>query len=375
MSSRDRNLDPEQYTYDDYKVAIISAMEFEMSAVRYLLDREHPPMPQKEGDSNKYFLGELSGHNVVLAWLPGKQGKSAAAHVAVNLQRSFPSVVWRLFVGIGGGVPNGNHDIRLGDVVVSKPDGQHNGVIQYDLGKQTEDGFTPKGILVPQPSTLVLVVDAIISNHRANKLRVNQYLSELFGKQGGSYYRHPSNDPDHLFKDGCKHDPAYSNCMACASDISNIEVRPPRSSEHPEIHFGLVASGDSVIKNTAKKKEIIQRFGDVLCFEMEVAGVATELPCITIRGISDYADSHKNDRWHMYAAATAAATAKELLSHLDIDLKQSAEAPATPNPGTYVHHVSFEGTGFQNVGSGNISIGGNSSISSSRHGPAGRTYP
>jgi nucleoside phosphorylase len=37
-------------------------------------------------------------------------------------------------------------------------------------------------------------------------------------------------------------------------------------------------------------------------------------PCLVIRGICDYADSHKNKKWQGYAAATAAACAKELLS-------------------------------------------------------------
>ena len=37
-------------------------------------------------------------------------------------------------------------------------------------------------------------------------------------------------------------------------------------------------------------------------------------PCLVIRGICDYADSHKNKLWQPYAAATAAAYAKELLS-------------------------------------------------------------
>ncbi|KAF3903113.1 hypothetical protein ABW21_db0204588 [Orbilia brochopaga] len=339
-------------------------MEFEMSAVRYMLDREHPPLPSKEADSNKYFLGELSGHNIVLAWLPEKQGKSAAAHTAANLQRSFPSVVWRLFVGIGGGIPSDKHDIRLGDVVVSKPSGQHNGIVQYDLGKSTKDGFQLKATLVPQLSALVLVVDAMISDHRANRAKVKDFLSDLFRKHEGIYYKRPSNEPDHLYQEDCIHNPAHATCFGC--DHSKIQDRPPRASEDPEIHFGLVASGDSVIKNTTRRKEIIQQFGDVLCFEMEVAGVATELPCITIRGISDYADSHKNDRWSMYAAATAAATAKELLSHLDIDpKKQPVNPPANPISGSYVSHVKFEGTGFQNVGSGNISIGGNSYIGKS----------
>lgn len=37
-------------------------------------------------------------------------------------------------------------------------------------------------------------------------------------------------------------------------------------------------------------------------------------PCLVIRGICDYADSHKNKIWQPYAALTAAAYAQELLS-------------------------------------------------------------
>ncbi|KAF3798540.1 hypothetical protein GCG54_00015244 [Colletotrichum gloeosporioides] len=62
---------------------------------------------------------------------------------------------------------------------------------------------------------------------------------------------------------------------------------------------------------------IIRDVGDVLCFEMEAAGLMTEFPCIVIRGISDYADSHKNDDWQYYAAATAAACTKELLGYIN----------------------------------------------------------
>jgi hypothetical protein len=39
----------------------------------------------------------------------------------------------------------------------------------------------------------------------------------------------------------------------------------------------------------------------------------SSFPCLFIRGICDYADSHKNKRWQPYAAVTAAAYAKEVL--------------------------------------------------------------
>jgi nucleoside phosphorylase len=50
---------------------------------------------------------------------------------------------------------------------------------------------------------------------------------------------------------------------------------------------------------------------------MEAAGMMNSLPVGVIRGISDWADSEKNDVWQEYAAATAAAVAKELLACLD----------------------------------------------------------
>lgn len=55
---------------------------------------------------------------------------------------------------------------------------------------------------------------------------------------------------------------------------------------------------------------------DVLCFEMEAAGLINHFPCLVIRGICDYADSHKNKDWQGYAAMTAAAYAKDLLHRI-----------------------------------------------------------
>lgn len=147
--------------YGDYTVAVICATGFEMSAVRYMLDREHPRMRTKQGDSNIYILTSL----------PGNRGKGAAAMVATNMARTFPSIKWRLLVGIGGGVSSGKRDIRLGDVVISIPDGQHGGVVQYDLGKDTEDGFQLKGYLAPAPPLLRSAAGVVQSDHlvRENK--------------------------------------------------------------------------------------------------------------------------------------------------------------------------------------------------------------
>jgi ankyrin repeat protein/nucleoside phosphorylase len=305
-----------QWTYSDYTVAVVCAMGFEMSAVRYMLDDEHSRLPTKQGDLNLYVLGELSGHNVVIACLPGTQGKGAAAIVANNMQRTFPSIKWRLLVGIGGGVPSPAHDIRLGDIVVSMPDGVYGGVVQYDLGKDMEDGFILKGFLWPPPPILRSAVEMMRSDHLTKLNKVNTFLSEMLQKWPGlADYQRPPADSDVLFQTDYPHVPDQATCSRCEG--TQIVDRPARGSDNPKIHYGLIASGDRVMRSAMKRKKTGRDIGDILCFEMEAAGIMTEFPCIVIRGISDYADSHKNDEWQHYAAAAAAGCVKELLSYLD----------------------------------------------------------
>jgi nucleoside phosphorylase len=351
--------------YEEYTVAVICAIDFEMSAVRYMLDREHPRLPTKQGDSNMYVLGGLSGHNVVLACLPGNQGKGAAATVATNMARTFPSIRWRFFVGIGGGVPSDKHDIRLGDVVISMPDGQHGGIVQYDLGKDTEDGFQLKGFLSPPPSILRNAVGIMKSDHLLNENRVNEFLLAMVRKGLGlSVYEHPSGEPDILFEADYLHVPNNSTCKNC--DRAKTVNRPSRKFEGPVIHYGLIASGDRVMKSATKRNKATHDLGDILCFEMEAAGIATEFSCIVIRGISDYADSHKNNGWQRYAAATAAASAKEMLSYLDSEKLLADTAPPLPsglgppsNSGSeLVARSDFRGVGVQHSGPRSFSIGG-----------------
>ncbi|KAK1585140.1 pfs domain-containing protein [Colletotrichum navitas] len=350
-------------THEEYTIAVVCAMSFEMSAVRFMLSREHPRLRAKDGDSNMYVLGELSGHNVVLACLPGQQGKGAAATVATNLDRTFPRIRWRFLVGIAGGVPSDRHDIRLGDVVVSMPEGQSGGVVQYDLGKDTDAGFVLKGSLWPPPSMLRSAVEMMRSDHLVSDNKIEEFVTAMLQKAPKlAVYQRPSHEPDILFLEDYTHDASSATCARC--DRSKAKERTPRQPEGSVIHYGLIASGDSVLKSSAKRSAAVRSLGDVLCFEMEAAGIMSEFSCIVIRGISDYADSHKNDAWHYFAAAAAAACTKELLTYLDPSEAPSMSAVPTPsvdeasNPSTGpAGSHSFYGTGIQHSGSGNFSVG------------------
>ncbi|KAF3074315.1 hypothetical protein CFAM422_003724 [Trichoderma lentiforme] len=328
-------------SYESYTVAVICAMSFEMSAFRYMLDREHPRLQRKEGDFNTYVLGELYGNNIVLACLPGNQGKGSAATVATNLARTFPAIKLRFLVGIGGGVPSRKHDIRLGDVVVSMPSGEYGGVVQYDLGKKTDYGFVLKGFLQAPPPLLRSAVETMRSDHLVSDNKIEEFISQMLQKGCRlSVYQQPPTKSDILFMKGYSHEFNQPTCDQC--DRGRVIARSDRQFPGPEIHYGLIASGDTVMRSSSTAA--VSYLEDVLCFEMEAAGLMTEYSCLVIRGISDYADSHKNDKWQCYAAATAAACTKELLSYLQPNENVSAT------------------TGIQHTGAGTFSVGGDVNI-------------
>ena len=101
---------------------------------------------------------------------------------------------------------------------------------------------------------------------------------------------------------------------------SQLVVRQPRTGKHqdPAIHYGLIASADQVMKDAHTRDKLAKEQG-ILCFEMEAAGLMDRFACVVIRGICDYSDTHKNIDWQSYAAATAAAYAKELLAVISGD--------------------------------------------------------
>jgi hypothetical protein len=88
-----------------------------------------------------------------------------------------------------------------------------------------------------------------------------------------------------------------------------------RTEPKPVVHFGLIASADTVMKSGEDRDEAAARDG-VIAFEMEGAGVWENFPgSLVIKGVCDYADSHKSKEWQGYAAATAAAAAKAFLEN------------------------------------------------------------
>ncbi|CCF43601.1 hypothetical protein CH063_13257, partial [Colletotrichum higginsianum] len=231
---------------------------------------------------------------------------------------SFPNVRIGLMVGIGGGAPSLKHDIRLGDVVVSKPGGGNGGVFQYDFGKTTQNcSFQETGFL-NQPPVLLRTACATL---RANyEMKGHQLVDDVNAKlkkiKKRKKYTRPDPASDRLYKPNIVHpSSSLEGCdIACGDDATYLIVRHRRDEEEddPAVHYGLIASGNQLMKD-ARIRDKLASEKDVLCFEMEAAGLMNHFPCLVIRGICDYSDSHKNKEWQGFAAMMAAAYAKDLL--------------------------------------------------------------
>lgn len=305
---------------DSYHVGILCALPLEKAAVEAALDEEHDrPDGISKKDEHSYTFGRIGDHHVVIACLPdGMTGKASAATVGTDVMRTFPIKVG-LMVGIGGGAPSKNHDIRLGDVVVGRPQGTDGGVVQYDFGKELPNGFARTGTLNKPPSTLLSALSGLRAKHERPKWnKISQHLGKITEEMDERYqFQGVQNDVlfestyDHVGgpEAACDETRASEHC-----DLSRVVHRSERKNPAvPFIHYGTIASADKVMRHGPERDRIATELG-ALCFEMEAAGLDENFRCIVIRGICDYSDSHKNKRWQRYAASTAAAFAKEFLS-------------------------------------------------------------
>ncbi|KAI7759595.1 hypothetical protein LZL87_013996 [Fusarium oxysporum] len=280
------------------------------------LDEEHEGLEYvSPNNTNHYILGKIGKHNVVIAVLPDNEyGKSSAASVARDMLHSFPNVRIGLMVGIAGGAP-GKHDIRLGDIVVSSASNGKGGVFRYDCGKAIQGrDFQETGLLNQPPTLLRTTVSGLKARYERKGHQLAETTNMILKKNPRlrGKYKQPETGADRLFKSEVTHD--LSCAAICSDDVSNLILRPERTEgeDNPTIHYGLIASADRLMKDALARDRLSEE-KEVLCFEMEAAGLMNHFPCLVIRGICDYSDSHKNKEWQGYAAMVAAAYAKDLL--------------------------------------------------------------
>lgn len=327
-----------------FRVAIVCALPREADAVTLLFDQfwdeERDHYGRADGDTNTCITGRIGDHHVVLAVLPNMGTNSAAAATA-SLRSSYTGLKLAILVGICGSVPRiANFDAFLGDVIVSKT------IIQYDYGRQYPGYFAVKNTVEDSLGRankdirgLLAVFETELMRERL-QIEASKLLKHLQGaskkKRRRANYEYPGTKEDKLYPPTythrhrkwcsvCANDPdvfcesaSKASCAEAGCDSTNLVVRersedqPQGGDFCPEIFIGRIGSGNTVMKSGEDRDRIAARH-ELIAFEMEGAGAWDEIPCIVVKGICDYADSHKNKAWQNFAAATAASVAKAIL--------------------------------------------------------------
>ena len=240
---------------DDYLVGILSALPIERAAVRAMLDEEHPApfdFIRHPVDPNSYTWGTIAGHNVVLASLSaGVYGTTSATTTILPMKYAFPEIKWGLMVGIAAGIPSEERDIRLGDVVVSQPKDTSSGVFQYDFGKvKDNDDWQSVGWLARPPEILLRALANLQSEHEfRGSSQAQRHLQDAIERHSdwGKRYAFPQSETDRLFLASHPHLKASKRCAAY--DVSKVVERSERGSSNFHIHYGVIASGNSLVKD------------------------------------------------------------------------------------------------------------------------------
>lgn len=228
---------PQPRANSEYTVGWICAITTESVAARAFLDEEHGvPGQVAQRDNNSYVLGKIGSHNVVIAVLPdGEYGTTSAAAVARDMLHSFPNVRIGLMVGIGGGAPSRKHDIRLGDIVVSSPDGGNGGVFQYDFGKTIQtQSFQETGFLDQPPVVLRTAVTTLRGTYEMKGHQLVDNVGMALKKiKKRKKYTQPPPASDRLYKPDVVHpSPSSDGCdVACGYNEAHLVVRNERVEE------------------------------------------------------------------------------------------------------------------------------------------------
>ncbi|KAF5856262.1 hypothetical protein ETB97_007641 [Aspergillus alliaceus] len=246
---------------EDITIVIFCALAYEAVAVRYSLDGEYTC--RSKGNDYVYSFGQIADHKVVIA--QSQMGTIEAAYCASA----------------------------------------------YDFGKYEQDNFQLKGCLNKPPRILISSDGALSQEELMNEHPLKKILHQITA--ANPIFKRPDTD-DVLYNEDFHHVNSGFDCSGCeAASERKVILRPPRWDHQPVIHRGLILSGNGVVKSSCDRARLQQDIKGAICFEMEAAGIMDQMPCLVVRGICDYADSHKQDNWHYYAAAVAAAYCRALL--------------------------------------------------------------
>lgn len=350
---------------DEFEIAIVCTRALEYDAVCLLLDgfwdTDGDPFGRARGDLNTYTTGYMDKYNIVVVLLCNS-GKANSASTAASLRSSYPCIELLLLTGICEGVPDANgEELLLGDVVISET------VIQYDLSSPFNHALKRRSTLEDRQGRANTNIRKFIANFKTEMglqrleekatLHLDQIqnlVSEATYRQRhkGATYIYPGSETDILFESTHCHRHYNSSQCVCVDyqpeedlhtvcdearnldceqtgcELSSLKHRERlrqkslledggnlKAAQIPSIFFGRFGSGDMAFNSGVHRDSLAKTHG-IIAFEMEGAGIWDELPCIIVKGVSDYGDGHKTRKWaewQNFAAATAASVARALI--------------------------------------------------------------
>lgn len=297
-------------------LAFLCPLYVELKAVKATFDED---LGSEDVEGITCHYGTLSSRETVAIQLPLRHtGPANAATYATTLINSHKSLKshgsYYFLVGIAGGIWSQRQDVRLGDVVIATT------VWDWQAGKITQNGFEHSRHPEDAPKELLRKLPEFLDRRERTGGLIAHRIEIMQQGQAerDDRWDYQGRENDVLFEADYPHTGART-CASC--DNQKIVQRDVRSDSLPYVHDGKIASGTVLLKSAEHRAALQQ--DDVLAVEMEACGVLDPHKFIVVRGISDYADSHKNDIWHGYAAATAAACARLLVEVLlEDDQKQ-----------------------------------------------------
>lgn len=300
-------------------------MPLELTAAKGMF--ESRSIEKIDFDGHSFYGGKMGEHYVVMG-VQHKMGTDAASDLAARMRSAFKNIEFFLVVGIGGGVPSygppgAKSEIVLGDVVVSVPFGDYGGVVRYDSGAWVKGGQLEKRGHINGPSSRLLeTANLLKADHQAyRRASLPPYLREMrtrIDRDERDKFEDPGAHMDNLFIEydhpqRFRDRPCEGHCdLSRSKNRDSRGIEAVRPADTPKIHYGNIASSNQVQRSEDMRNDLQNRL-QVICFEMEGAGVVQGHDCLVVRGICDYSDSHKNKIWQAYAAATAAAYARDYL--------------------------------------------------------------
>ncbi|KAF5633413.1 nucleoside phosphorylase [Fusarium sp. NRRL 52700] len=355
---------------DGFHIGIVCARRSHYDTVGHIVDEfwDGNHFGRSGGDPNIYSVGRIGDRPVVIVLL-SLDGKVNSATAVTSLRASYPRLELVLVTGICGGVPgpHAGEELLLGDVVISKA------LVQHDFGRQYPDKFEVKKKLDDCLGRPAKNIRNFVAQLQANRIRTEVedrasfYLKDLqkCAKETlrGADYHYPGADSDRLYPPAYIHR-HHSDCEQCAEGSAEIcdksrelpcceigcddrelvqrhRLDARRSLERagdideaqaPYIFVGHLGSGD-IVFNSGEERDRLAQAHDLIAFETEGAGLWDEFPCIVVKGVCNYADSHKNKEWQDFAAATAAAVSKALIEEYpktdgqDDEIRVGSDAP------------------------------------------------